>query len=494
MPWRLPLGLFSLLCLLPCLLVLGPAGAEEEERDWKSEQPWKDLMAAEAKALAPLLKQAVKDDFRRQAWYLADRTLAAKPSDGEAAAALEKWSDVQLQEGMDPTPEFVAKRDKVLAELGDKVFHFGELLEGAGVDATRYYELNVRAHAYGSTNGTLLAALEQAGYIWLGTFLDHEKQPIADLAGAKLERLGFPLECDDAYLKVRVRWPEAKCMTLGPWRLITDLKPLDAVRTLVALEHAREHVVDLLGGGPSEDPRLTDVVLMSEALVYDKIGPRLLTRPEDMQEMQKRSSWYDRHTAPQSDRLLVLWRDRHNGWIGEDAVLLHAAAKVVARQHFGQKAGGWVQGRGAWLLDGLGGAMEGFARDAKTGASEIDPSRCWRLGAAKALRLQGVLLTWDKFVELDAQKIKDWPRRDLSVAFRGATYEAKEVDVGAAQATAFAVGLIKADKGKGARRLGDLLRDLMKRDSLPDIDKVVGGKKGRWQAEAEKAIDAATGR
>ncbi len=32
---------------------------------------------------------------------------------------------------------------------------------------------------------------------------------------------------------------------------------------------------------------------------------------------------------------------------------------------------------------------------------------------------------------------------------------------------------MKADKGKGARRLGDLLRDLMKRDNLPDIDKVL---------------------
>jgi len=491
---RSPLGLGSLLCLLPCLFSVGGAGADGEERDWKTEQPWKDLVAAEAKALAPLLKQAVKEDFRRQAWYLADRTLAAKPSDGEAAAALEKWSDAQLQEGMAPTPEFVARRDKVLAELGDKVFHFGELLEAAGIDPTRYYELNVRAHAYGSTNATLLAALANAGYLWMGTFLDHEKEPIAEIAGPKLERLGYPLECDDGYLKVRVRWPEAKCLTLGPWRLITDLKPVDAVRTIVALENAREHVVDVLGGGPSQDPRLTDVVLMSEAQIYDKIGPRLLTRPEDMQEMQKRSSWYDRQQAPQNDRLLVCWRDRHNGWIGEDAVLLHASAKVVARQHFGQKAGGWVQGRGAWLIDGLGGAMEGFARDPKTGAGEIDPARCWRLGAAKALRLQGVLLSWDKFIELDAQKTKEWPRRAVSVAYRGATYEAKEVDVAAAQATAFAVGLMKADKGKGARRMGDLLRDLMKRDSLPDIDKVVGGKKGRWQAEAEKAIDAATGR
>ena len=30
--------------------------------------------------------------------------------------------------------------------------------------------------------------------------------------------------------------------------------------------------------------------------------------------------------------------------------------------------------------------------------------------------------------------------------------------------------------------------------SLPDVDKALGGKKGRWHAEAEKAVDAATGR
>ena len=73
-------------------------------------------------------------------------------------------------------------------------------------------------------------------------------------------------------------------------------------------------------------------------------------------------------------------------------------------------------------------------------------------------------------------------------------FEAKDVDVVSAQATAFVVGLMKADKGKGARKLGALLRDLLKRDSLPDLDKTLGWKKDRWQAESDKAIEAATGR
>jgi hypothetical protein len=328
----------------------------------------------------------------------------------------------------------------------------------------------------------------------MGTFLDPEKAPVEQAAQGLLEEISFPRECDDAYLKVRVRWPEARSLALGPWRLVTDVKPLDAVRAAATLEHARRYVVQTLGGGASDDSRLTDVVLASEAAVYDKIGPRLLQRPEDQREMQQRSSWYDRRIAPESDRLLVCARDRHNGFAGEHAVLLSASARVLARQHFSPKGAGWVNGRGAWLLDGLGGALEGFARDEATGAAEIDPARCWRLAAGKALQAEGVLLSWEKFLEVDAQKAKEWPRRTLKVAFHGTTYEAREVDVAATQATAFVVGVMKADKGKGARKLGDLLRELMKRDSLPDLDKALGWKKGRWQAEADKALEAATGR
>jgi hypothetical protein len=484
--------LLPLLCL-GLFLGVAPAGAEDD-RDFRSEPEWKALQAAEAKALGALLKQALKDDLRRQAWYLADRILAAKPGDAEATAALEKWTDVQLMEGMTPSAEFVNKRDKALTLLGDEYAKLAEKLEAAQVDPTRTYPLQVRAHAYGAAYGALHAAFQGAGYVWLGTFLDHEKAPVIQAAQELLDELAFPSEYDDAYLKVRVRWPEARCVTVGPWRLVTDLKPLEAIQALVTLEHARRHLVQVLGGGTSDEARLTDVVLASEAAVYDKIGPRLVTRPEDQQELQQRSSWYDRRIPPESDRLLVCSRDRHNGFAGEHAALLHAGARVIARQHFAQKSGGWVQGRGSWLVEGLGGALEGYARDPKTGSGEIDPSRCWRLAAAKALQGEGVLLSWDRFLEVDAEAAKAWPRRTVKLAFHGTTYEAKEVDVAAAQATAFVVGVMKADKGKGARKLGDLLRELMKRDSLPDLDKTLGWKKGRWQAEADKALEAATGK
>jgi hypothetical protein len=97
-------------------------------------------------------------------------------------------------------------------------------------------------------------------------------------------------------------------------------------------------------------------------------------------------------------------------------------------------------------------------------------------------------------VELDREKAKAWAKRDAKVLFRGGSYDAKDLDVPAAMATAFAVGVAKSDSGKGAKKLGAILKDLMLRDSLPDLDKALGGKKGRWHAEAEKAIDAATGR
>ena len=67
-------------------------------------------------------------------------------------------------------------------------------------------------------------------------------------------------------------------------------------------------------------------------------------------------------------------------------------------------------------------------------------------------------------------------------------------DIVAAQATALVVGIMKADKGKKLKKLGKLIGDLYKRDSLPDMDKALGLKPGKAVAMANVAMDAAHGR
>jgi hypothetical protein len=483
------------LALLAGLLgvLLGAAVADDKPRDWKQESAWKELVAAEAKALLPLMRQAVKADFRRQAWYLADRVLAAKPGDAEATKVLEAWSDAELGQGLPVSPDFRKKRDQELAELGDQYARVAETFEAAGIDSQQLYELQVRAHAYGARYAALLAALEQAGYVWMGTFLDREKA-LLDAAGPAKDGLSFPPEFDDDFLKVKVRWPEARCAVLGVWRLITDVEPKEALRVLGVLEGARRHVVELLGGGADANAKPVDVLLFTEGSKYDKVGA-LLAHADDVKDLQAASAWLDLRQGTEAPRLFACWRHKTNAWIGEDATVLFEAARVVARRHFApHNAAGGVNGRGAWLLSGLGGLMEGWVRDPVTGTEGIDAARCWRLAAAKALREQGQLASWDQLVELDREKAKAWAKRDAKVLFRGGSYDAKDLDVPAAMATAFAVGVAKSDSGKGAKKLGAILKDLMLRDSLPDLDKALGGKKGRWHAEAEKAIDAATGR
>ena len=468
-----------------------PARAEKEHErvNWKEEAGYKAIQAAEAKALALLLRTAVKEDFRRQAWLLADRLLAAKPGDGEAQGVLEKWSDDDLMLGMPPSPEFTKKLEKTFEELGDEYAAFSRVLTAAGLPAEQRYELHVLAHAYGSKAPDLHAALDAAGYAWLGTFLDFEQKAIEAAYGPRWkEELVFPPMWDDGYLKVRIRWPEARVAQVGPWKLMTDLKPGEAMRVLGTLRAAEEHLSDLLGGSAATDVAGVDTLLFSEPALYDKIGVKYV-HTSVHSDFLAQSSWFD----PSDAQLFACWRHRENAWIGEDATLLFAAARVIVRRHLGQGTRWGVTGRGSWLLSGISGALEGFVRDPKTGEGSIDPARCWRLAAAKSVRAQGALVPWEQLVDLDAEKAKAWPRRTVEVAFRGGKFEAKQVDVVAAQATALAVGLLKADKGKGAKKLGDLVRDLLKRDTLPDLDKALGWKKGRWQTEAEKAIDAATG-
>src|SRR5688572_10370291 len=147
--------------------------------------------------------------------------------------------------------------------------------------------------------------------------------------------MSFPPAWDDGFLKVKVRWPEARVAAAGPWRLVTDLKPTEALRLLAVLEVARDHLVDELGGGNAVETAPVDVLVFSEGESYEQVGRRLLPE-KDHAEFLKRSSWYDRA----SGRIFAAWRHRVNPWIGEDATVLSEAAKVIARRHFGQNATG----------------------------------------------------------------------------------------------------------------------------------------------------------
>ena len=51
------------------------------------------------------------------------------------------------------------------------------------------------------------------------------------------------------------------------------------------------------------------------------------------------------------------------------------------------------------------------------------------------------------------------------------------------------MGLLRADDGKFAKKAGALIAETLKRNSLPDVDKVMGWPKGRAVKEAEKVLD-----
>ena len=148
-----------------------------------------------------------------------------------------------------------------------------------------------------------------------------------------------------------------------------------------------------------------------------------------------------------------------------------------------------MRGRGAWMFDGIAAAFEGFALD-EQGRATIDPGRCWSLAVAKELRDSGRLLPWDEPFELDEAKAKDVARVDVETEIAGTKRVVSNVDLVRVQAAALVVALVKTDGERGARRFAKLVTDLVKRDSLPDIDKAMGWKKGRAIDEALRAMDA----
>ena len=457
---------------------------------WEDEPAFKTLVTEEVKVLKSLMQQAVKKDYRRQAWYFADRILQVDPTHAEAAAALDQWSAAELQLGQVPKPAFEKKRDGELRELGDQYFHFGELLDQSGMAPETYYPINVRAAAYGSRAGPLHAAFEQANFTWLGVYGPRERGEVEKLLGGDVALYTFPQEYDDAYLKAKAVWPAARGAMCGTWRLMTDHDYKEALRLLGMLAAAESWFVQAFGSNakPKTQPT-TNLLVFSEHQAYDKVGEDLLANVRNRDEFRGTSGWY----STRDDLLLVCWRHRHNPWLGDDDLMLGHAAGVMARMHLSAGQGSPPRGRGYWLLEGLRGAFEGFRVDAD-GKGEIDAAACWRLSAARALRDRDELIPWDEFMDVDGSAARARARPMLKVQFGGTEREAKEVDTVAAQATALVVGIMKAEGGKSLRKLAKLIGDVYKRDSLPDIDKALGFKKGKAVALANVAMDAAHGK
>lgn len=476
--------------ILACVaLLLLPSLALAGGEPWADEAAFKTLVKEEIKILKGLLKTAIKKDYRRQAWYLADRIAAVDPLDSAAQEVLEKWDAQELEAGAAPKKSFVKTRDGSLRHLGDQYFHFGETLHASGMDALKYYPINVRAHAYGSVAGPLVQFMKQEGYVALGNYEPKRLAEVEQCLGAPMSEFIFPLEFHDGFLRARAVWPEARGAEWRSWRLISDHDHKEAFRLLGMLAKAEQWMAKALGGRAKKGDRgKTNVLVFAEHQKYDKIGADLVGE-DDQERFKDTSGWYDLA----KNRLLVCWRHRFNGWVGDDDLLLGHASKVMARRLFAGGALGAVTGRGAWLLEGLRGAYEGFSLDDK-GKGQIDPAHCWRLAVARSLRDEKKLIPWDEFFAMDAAKAAAQARVDLKIGFGGKARDGKQLDVVAAQATAVVVGILRADKGKAGRKLGKAVGTLIKSGSLADIDKALGWKPGKTQAMAEVAMDSAHGK
>jgi hypothetical protein len=475
-------------CAFAALLALPVTVAFAGGEPWENEPAFKSLVRFEKKQLESLLDIALKKDYRRQAWYFAQRLTAVDPMHDKAMEVLDRWTGAELVGGKAPSKPFVKKRDGMLRGLGDQYFHFGEMLEASGMDPEKYYPINVRAHAYGSKAGNLLTALRQADYVWLGTFGPQPRAEIEKCLQAPLPEFAFPEEFEDPYLQAKALWPEARGAQWQAWRLLTDHDYKETLRLLGILSHAEAWMARYMGSRARRKiDRVTNLLVFGEWQKYDKVGADMI-REEDRERFEDTSGWHDLAHG----RLLVCWRHRFNGWLGDDDLMLGHAAKVMARRHFARGAGGGVSGRGAWLLEGLRGAFEGFRLN-QDGKGEIDPGSCWRLSVARALRSEKKLVPWDDFLQMDRTAAEKVKRVDVQIKFGGAFRDAKQVDVVAAQATALVVGLMKAERGRGLKKLGALLGELIKKNSVGDIDKAMGLKPGRAAGLAEVAIDAAHG-
>ncbi len=433
------------------------------------------LASAEAKLLLPILRTALKEDFRRQAWYVASRIFAADPKCGEAETALKQWKGVDLEEGREPSKAWLAARDVVFRKAGDAYAQFARDAQAAGGQATDTFAYVERALAYGSTAADAIAAMDGAGYAWAGTYGSVKKGSVEAALGTFAPSVWFPPEHDDAVLRYRCAWPDAKVVEFGKTRLVSTLAPEDVWHTVGILAAEEAFFVKTFGSKAKEPPKdeddHTDLVVVPDADLYARMGDAFLTQlsPTQRADYDASSSWY----MAWRRRLLMLVPPRENAWVERDATILGQGVRPLVRRHIGAGASSWLSGRGSWFLDGFTGVFEGFVAKGVDGG-EIDSAKCWRLAAMKELFDRAAFVPWKELFEMDRAKADAYAKRDVSFDFGGAKRDAKKVDVPAAQATALVLAIWRMDGGKGVKKLGTVMDELYKRDRLPDLDKALG--------------------
>ena len=449
------------------------------------------VRALEAKALLVLLKLAMKEDARRQAWYLATRILIADPKNDEAEAALKKWNPTELEQANPPSKGFREKRDASLRQVGDAYAQFVREMQTKGSKPADTYGLVERALAYGAKAPDAAQALETAGQAWCGTLGALPKADVQAAFGTLLDSLAWTPEYEDAYLRTRILWPDARVVGLRDWRILgSTLEGIASATTLVAAVEA--HFVKSLGSvtkdlNDKEDDPNWDLVVVPDVATYDKVAPLLFhyDDPQRTARVAAACGWSDAWRK----RTLVSAKFRDVPWIASDSIVAGWIGRALAKRHLGPGGYGKI-GRGAWLLDGIQGVYEGFKAKGPEGG-DLDFTRCWRLAAARAVKARGALIPWPKFLELDADGADGEAKEDLKFAFDGAEREAKRVEVFTTQATAFVIGLWSHEGEKGLKKLAALIVDTFKRGRLPDVDKSFSWRPGTAVEAANQAIEPA---
>lgn len=497
-PLRLSHALRGLLSAVLLLCLTAPA---LHAAGYEDEPAYKELRRREAKVLARLLDEALEDGYRRQAWYLATRLLDADPSHVEASDLLDSWDPDEIAAGKKPDDKWIKKRDRALQKLGDEWFAFGELLEAAGMDPVQYYPVNKRAHAYGAKAPNLHQALEQAGYMWLGTLLDREKAKVKELLGDDLfDKVSYPPEYDDDYLTALSRWPGCIVVEVGAWQIVTDHSWDMALRLARHAQEVDAWLVETFKGARDKRAPKQHIYVFKDIKQYDEIGLGFVGEEHET-DYKLTSRWFRpsqstgrrrrrrRRAGVQATHGIVCTSHRHHDFVTEQQMLQAIVARMVAHAALSAKAGGVIRGRGAWLLESFAEAMKGLVKTEKDDF-ELDPQACPGLAAAANLESRGELLTWEHLFELNEEGARTADLVDAKAQVGGTDREIKQVNVAYVQGAAMVVGIIKQGKRKGPKAMAELLAALYKRDSLPDVDKTMRARKGSAVAWAREAMSA----
>jgi len=481
---RAPRAWFPFALVVAVLLAPAPARAEPPKT-------LEELHAAEVKALVPLLRAAMKEDFRRQMFAIAVRIRAVDPEHVEAANVVKASVPSGRQDGREPTKTFVQRRDQVLGTLA-KAYAALAKATAAGGKAADAVPLLERALSYDDGLTEAHQQLEAAGRRFGGAWGSAEKAAFEAAFTDVANAVSFPSEMDDGPLPIRMAWPEAKVARWRGWRLHTTLPLAEVGPLMLALAAQETSFVATFGSQArptKEEDEPTDLVLVPDATVFGKLVDVFAWDKTRGGKAKELGVSYDAW----SRRLFVSTPPADQPWLPTQARLLGQASRVLVRRHIGAGAGGWLAGRGTWILEGVVGAYEGFVPAGADGG-DVDPAKCWRLHAAKALHAEDRWIPWVEALELDRDAADRVPKADLKGRkIAGVEREVWEVSPLFAQATALVLGLWKGDPVKGPKRLAVLLGETYKRDRLPDLDKAMGLGAGKALEAATKALDLLPG-